>query len=320
MLRAIGGLESISSGKIKIGERDVTNVAPKHRDIAFVFQNYALYAHLTVRNNIAFPLRARKTPKDEIAGRVEDVARRAGLEQLLDRKPSELSGGQQQRVAIARALVRQPSVFLFDEPMSNLDAQLRLDLRHEVLELQQSLGVTSVWVTHDQEEAMAMGDRILVVNQGMVEQNASPEMLYSEPTNAYVAGAIGSPQINMLTGHSASGILNSDGMNLPLFEGAPEGNITVGFRPEDIHPFNGGHTELEETQPFEAKVQLIELLGARAIVSLAIGTQRLTAVFSRRDLGDIKEFDKIKVSIAKDRFLFFKSGADNRGERIYLSD
>ena len=320
MLRAIGGLESISSGKIKIGERDVTNLAPKHRDIAFVFQNYALYAHLTVRANIAFPLKARKTPKSEIPGRVEDVARRAGLEQLLDRKPSELSGGQQQRVAIARALVRQPSVFLFDEPMSNLDAQLRLDLRHEVLELQQSLGVTSVWVTHDQEEAMAMGDRILVVNQGMVEQNASPEALYSEPVNAYVAGTIGSPQMNMLTGNSSGGVLNSNDMTLKMFEGAPEGNITVGFRPEDIHPYNESDSSFEGTEPFEAKVQLVELLGARAIVSLVVGSQRLTAVFGRRDLGDIKEFDVVKVSIAKDRLLFFKPDADNRGERIYLNN
>ena len=310
MLRSIGGLESISSGRILIGERDVTNVAPKNRDIAFVFQNYALYAHLSVRANIGFPLKARKTPKDEIAGRVEDVARRAGLEKLLDRKPAELSGGQQQRVAIARALVRQPSVFLFDEPMSNLDAQLRLDLRHEVLELQQSLGVTSVWVTHDQEEAMAMGDRILVVNHGTVEQNASPENLYSDPINSYVAGAIGSPQMNMINGRAANGILKAAGSKYPLFAGCPDGDITAGIRPEDIHPVADG-TE----GSFKAKVQLIELLGARAIVSLAVGERRLNAVFSRRELGDIQELDTISVSMAKDRLLFFKPDS---GERIRL--
>ena len=307
MLRSIGGLESVTSGRILIGDRDVTNLAPKHRDIAFVFQNYALYAHLTVRKNIGFPLKARKMPRAQIADRVVDVAKRTGLEALLDRKPAELSGGQQQRVAIARAIVREPAVFLFDEPMSNLDAQLRLDLRHEILELQRSLGVTSVWVTHDQEEAMAMGDRILVVNNGIVEQNATPEDLYSDPTNAYVARAIGSPQMNMVIGQSSGGVLEADDFRIPLFPGAPEGRIVVGIRPEDIQPVASNEGS------FEARVQLVELLGARAIVTLLVGSHRLTAVFNRRELADINEQDSIRVATSSDRLLFF---SQDSGERI----
>ncbi|MGE0237083.1 MAG: ABC transporter ATP-binding protein [Parvibaculaceae bacterium] len=315
MLRAIGGLERVNSGRIHIGDRDVTDLAPKHRDIAFVFQNYALYAHLTVRNNIGFPLKARGMPKAEIAGRVEDVAERAGLKALLDRKPSALSGGQQQRVAIARALVRKPKVFLFDEPLSNLDAQLRLDMRREVLELQQSLGVTSVWVTHDQEEAMAMGDRILVVNHGIVEQNAAPEALYSDPINAYVARTIGSPTINMLRGQLNGQGLDVEGVRFPLPGGALQGDIMIGIRPEDIHPVKAGSDQHNATPPFEAKVQLIELLGARAIMTLLVGSHRLTAVFNRRDLADIREFDTIRVSAASDRLLYFKP---ETGERIRM--
>ena len=313
MLRSIGGLERVTSGRIYIGDRDVTDQAPKYRDIAFVFQNYALYGHLTVRNNIGFPLKARKMAKKDIAARVEDVAARTGLSALLDRKPSALSGGQQQRVAIARALVRQPSVFLFDEPLSNLDAQLRLDMRREVLELQQSLGVTSVWVTHDQEEAMAMGDRILVVNHGVVEQNASPETLYSNPVNAYVAGAIGSPPMNMIRGKSKDGVLDSDGFQIPLFDGAIEGDLIVGIRPEDIHPARAYADDRSFTRSFEAKVQLVELLGARAIVTLLVGNHRLTAVFNRRDLADIREFDVIRVATSADRVFFFHPES---GERI----
>ena len=315
MLRAIGGLERVNSGRIFIGDRDVTDLAPKHRDIAFVFQNYALYAHLTVRNNIGFPLKARGMPKDEIARRVEDVAERTGLKALLDRKPSALSGGQQQRVAIARALVRKPKVFLFDEPLSNLDAQLRLDMRREVLELHQSLGVTSVWVTHDQEEAMAMGDRILVVNQGIVEQNAAPETLYSDPVNAYVARAIGSPTINMLRGKLNGQGLDVEGVYFPLTGGALHGDIMIGVRPEDIHPVKTAADHPNATPPFEAKVQLIELLGARAIMTLLVGNHRLTAVFNRRDLADIRQFDTIRVSAARDRLLYFKP---ETGQRIRL--
>jgi multiple sugar transport system ATP-binding protein len=312
MLRAIGGLESVSSGQIRIGERDVTRLAPKDRDIAFVFQNYALYAHLTVRNNIAFPLKARKTPKAEIARRVEEVAAKTGLEALLDRKPAELSGGQQQRVAIARALVRQPSVFLFDEPLSNLDAQLRLDVRHEVLELQRSLGVTSVWVTHDQEEAMAMGDRILVVNRGIVEQNSSPEELYSNPVNAYVARAIGSPPMNMLRGKVANGVLNHGGVSVPVSADAPEGDVIVGIRPEDLHPAGEEIPGIAMTAAFEARVQLVELLGARAIVTLMVGEERVIAVFSRRELGSIKAFDTIRVAAASDRLNYFDPESGKR--------
>jgi multiple sugar transport system ATP-binding protein len=210
----------------------------------------------------------------------------------------------------ALQFVREPSVFLFDEPLSGLDAQLRLDVRHEVLELQQSLGTTSVWVTHDQEEAMAMGDRILVVNRGIVEQNASPEELYSDPANAYVAGAIGSPAMNKLRGQSHNGELCLEGVTVPLFSGAPEGDIVAGIRPEDLHPVQRSS---DPSGTFEATVQLIELLGARAIVTLIAGQQRLTSVFNRRDLVGINEFDTIRLRATPDRLLFFHP---ETGQRI----
>jgi multiple sugar transport system ATP-binding protein len=199
-LRMIAGLESISSGTLQIGDRVVNDVHPKDRDIAFVFQNYALYPHMTVRDNIGFALKLRRTPKDEIEKRVNDAARLLELTEYLDRKPGQLSGGQRQRVAMGRAIVRRPQVFLMDEPLSNLDAKLRVQMRAEISRLQHSLGVTTVYVTHDQIEAMTMGDRVAVLSAGYLQQVDTPQNLYDRPDNLFVATFMGSPQMNLLLG------------------------------------------------------------------------------------------------------------------------
>jgi multiple sugar transport system ATP-binding protein len=304
MLRSIAGLERISDGQIFIGDRDVTDLAPKERDIAFVFQNYALYGHLTVRDNIGFPLRARKVPKREIAARVDDVAERLGLTPLLNRKPRALSGGQQQRVAIGRALVREPSVFLFDEPLSNLDAQLRLDMRREIIQLQRSLQVTSVWVTHDQEEAMAMGDQILVVNKGVVEQQDEPERLYMNPVNEYVASTIGSPPMNLAKGDIQGGRFTGEHFEVDVARDLPDGPVTLGVRPEDLYVAEVVDSDHSMAQ-LDAYVELIELLGPRAIVTLRVGETTLTGVFSRRELATLAEAETVRIAAPFNRLHFF---------------
>src|SRR5919107_5456191 len=197
-LRMLAGLEDVNDGRILIGDRDVTNEAPKDRDIAMVFQNYALYPHMSVADNMGFALKIAGTPKDEIRKRVEEAAKILDLEQYLDRKPKALSGGQRQRVAMGRAIVRQPQAFLMDEPLSNLDAKLRVQMRAEIARIQHELGVTTVYVTHDQTEAMTMGDRVAVIRKGMLQQVDMPERLYERPRNIFVAGFIGSPAMNLL--------------------------------------------------------------------------------------------------------------------------
>ena len=199
-LRALAGLEPVTSGRVSIGGKDVTGLEPADRDIAMVFQNYALYPHMNVRKNIGYPLRLAKMPKAEIAAKVEETARVLGLSELLDRKPKDLSGGQRQRVAMGRALVRNPQVFLLDEPLSNLDAKLRVHMRTEVAALQRRLGVTTVYVTHDQVEAMTLGDRVAVLKDGVLQQVAAPRELYDRPVNMFVAGFIGSPAMNLFPG------------------------------------------------------------------------------------------------------------------------
>src|SRR6476660_6432348 len=200
-LRMLAGLEEINGGKIFIGDRDVTNVAPKDRDIAMVFQNYALYPHMTVADNMAFSLKMAKVPKEERMARVKEAAKLLDLEQYLERKPTALSGGQRQRVAMGRAIVRQPQVFCMDEPLSNLDAKLRVSTRTQIAALQQRLGITTVYVTHDQVEAMTMGDRVAVLKDGVLQQVDTPLNLYDKPVNSFVAGFIGSPAMNLLTTH-----------------------------------------------------------------------------------------------------------------------
>src|ERR671924_4131 len=216
LLRSIGGLEKVTGGRIRIGDRDVTRLQPAARDLAMVFQNYALYPHMTVRKNLGYGLRVRKTPRKEIARRVGEVARMLGLDELLDRRPGQLSGGQQQRVAMGRAIIRDPAAFLMDEPLSNLDAKLRVQMRTEVSRIQQRLGTTMVYVTHDQTEAMTLGDRVALMRAGLLQQVGTPKELYDNPVNLFVAGFIGSPAMNFLPTTCEENTLRTPLGDIPL--------------------------------------------------------------------------------------------------------
>jgi multiple sugar transport system ATP-binding protein len=273
-LRMIAGLEDISSGTIRIGDRVVNEVPPKDRDIAMVFQNYALYPHMTVYKNMAFGLKLRKTPKDEIHQRVTDAATLLGIQDLLDRKPKALSGGQRQRVALGRAIVRQPAAFLFDEPLSNLDAKLRVEMRAELNKLHHRLRTTMIYVTHDQIEAMTLGDRIAVMNNGVIQQLAAPLDLYDAPVNQFVASFLGTPPMNFLAGRvedAAGQILFHDGSNTfelpswakPAIQGLSHREAVFGVRPEDITLGDRDHG------PVRAKVNVVEPLGDEMIVYLS---------------------------------------------------
>src|SRR6266480_2298765 len=241
-LRCLAGLEEITAGQIKIDARVVNRVPPKDRNIAMVFQSYALYPHMTVFDNLAFGLKLMKTPKDEIKRRVEEAAKILDLEKLLDRKPRALSGGQRQRVALGRAIVREPSAFLMDEPLSNLDAKLRVQTRAEILRLQRRLGVTTIYVTHDQVEAMTMGDRIAVMSNGVLQQVGNPQALYENPVNVFVAAFIGSPAMNFARAVAENGDLKLGGTRLELSGRAQRAaaqhgsgkDLLIGFRPEDL--------------------------------------------------------------------------------------
>ena len=240
-LRLIAGLEDATGGEIAIGGRVVNNLEPKDRDIAMVFQNYAIYPHMTVRKNIGFGLRTAKMSKADKDARIDEVAGILGMTDLLARKPSQLSGGQRQRVAIGRAMVRDPAVFLFDEPLSNLDAQLRAQMRLEIKKLHQRVGNTIIFVTHDQVEAMTMADRIVIMKDGHIQQVGTPAEVYHKPANTFVARFIGAPSMNMLSGMVENGELRmASGAALDLGAGLPEGReITIGVRPEDLHPGDG---------------------------------------------------------------------------------
>ena len=285
-LRMIAGLESISSGKLMIGDRVVNDVHPKDRDIAFVFQNYALYPHMTVRDNIGFALKLRKTPKAEIEERVAEAARLLELTDYLDRKPGQLSGGQRQRVAMGRAIVRRPQVFLMDEPLSNLDAKLRVQMRAEISRLQHNLGVTTIYVTHDQIEAMTMGDRVAVLSAGRLQQIDSPQRLYDRPDNLFVATFIGSPQMNLLMGRisaPADGRATvtigpspleipparlADSPRLREYDGR---DVIVGIRPEDFE--DATLVEDPSLPRVEVNVLLREGLGAEVVMHATIDAQ-----------------------------------------------
>jgi len=270
-LRCVAGLEDISDGRLLIGDRVVNNVAPKDRDIAMVFQSYALYPHMSVFDNLAFGLKLRKTKKEDIDRRVKEAASILGLERFLDRKPRALSGGQRQRVALGRAIVREPSVFLMDEPLSNLDAKLRVQTRAEIARLHQRLGTTTVYVTHDQVEAMTMGDRIAVMKDGLLQQVGSPQELYDHPVNIFVAGFIGSPSMNFATTKAEGKDLMFGGAKLELSgeqaraaESRPDGaQVLIGFRPEHIELANGqGGSAVR----FPAKVDVVEYLGNEELI------------------------------------------------------
>ena len=267
-LRMLAGLEDVNSGRIFIGDKDVTDVQPKNRDIAMVFQNYALYPHMTVRENMGFALKIAGTPKDEINKRVEEAARILDLEPYLDRKPKALSGGQRQRVAMGRAIVRKPQVFLMDEPMSNLDAKLRVQTRTQIASLQRELGVTTVYVTHDQTEALTMGDRIAVLAGGLLQQVGTPQEMYERPANEFVAGFIGSPAMNLGKFKVEGNVAKLGTAEVPLSQATldamvpeDEGKITIGFRPEGLEVVSA---ETENTIPIE--VEFVEELGSDAYI------------------------------------------------------
>ncbi|HIC89603.1 MAG TPA: ATP-binding cassette domain-containing protein, partial [Anaerolineae bacterium] len=277
-----------------------------------VFQNYALYPHMRVYDNIAFGLMARKMPKDEIDQRVRRAAQMLGIEELLHRRPRELSGGQQQRVAIGRAIVREPNVFLFDEPLSNLDAKLRVDMRTELLRLHREIRTTVIYVTHDQEEAMTLGDRIIIMNYGVVMQAGSPREVYYRPQNRFVASFIGSPSMNMIPGRFESGMFLGEEIRLPVSdEVVPSREVLLGVRPEDVY-IQGTLPSERETQPVEMMLEVIELLGARAILSLARGSLSLKAVVEERVLESIREGDLIPVTFDRQRLHFFDAQSEKR--------
>ncbi len=280
-LRMIAGLEDISEGELYIGDKKVNDVAPKDRDIAMVFQNYALYPHMTVFKNMAFGLTLRKMPKAEIKQKVEDAAKVLGIEHLLERKPKALSGGQRQRVALGRAMVRNPAVFLLDEPLSNLDAKLRNQMRTEISKLHRDLGTTFVYVTHDQTEAMTMGDRIVVMKDGYIQQIDTPQNLYNMPCNLFVAGFIGSPQMNFINGtvvKTESGFAADFGGNrivLPeskheLLEPYTGKEVIFGIRPEDIS------ISREDGTGIEMNIDLVELLGAEMYLHCELDNAKFT--------------------------------------------
>ncbi|MDV6012121.1 sn-glycerol-3-phosphate ABC transporter ATP-binding protein UgpC [Haloechinothrix sp. LS1_15] len=261
-LRMLAGLEEIDSGGVAIGGKDVTGLPPKHRDIAMVFQNYALYPHMNVADNMGFALKIAGRPKSEIAERVQEAAKLLDLENYLDRKPKALSGGQRQRVAMGRAIVRQPQVFCMDEPLSNLDAKLRVSTRTQIAALQRRLGTTTVYVTHDQVEAMTMGDRVALLDEGVLQQCGTPRELYDRPANVFVAGFIGSPAMNLRTGRLTDSGADIGGMTVPLARdvrqaAAADGTVTVGMRPESLELVGTG-------EGATATVTLVEELGSDA--------------------------------------------------------
>lgn len=280
-LRCLAGLEEISAGEIRIGDRVVNDVPPKDRDIAMVFQSYALYPHMSVYDNMAFGLKLRKTPKDEIERRVREAAQILGIESYLDRKPKALSGGQRQRVALGRALVREPSVFLLDEPLSNLDAKLRVQTRAEITKLHKNLATTFIYVTHDQVEAMTMADRIAVMKDGVLQQVDSPQNLYDHPVNLFVAGFIGSPSMNFfnctLTGDASEMYVDTGALRVRLPESIATQvkdylgkSIVLGVRPEDIHSPDYLPAGVQGAT-VHAKVELTEMMGSEIFVYMIAG-------------------------------------------------
>ncbi len=310
-LRMIAGLEDISSGEFHIGDRLVNNVEPKDRDIAMVFQSYALYPHMTVFDNMAFALKLRKMPKAEIKKKVEETAEIIGLTPLLDRRPKALSGGQRQRVALGRAVVREPKVFLMDEPLSNLDAKLRGHMRAEIIKLHRRVGATTIYVTHDQVEAMTMADRIVVMKDGIVQQIDSPKTLYDFPKNMFVAGFIGSPAMNfievtykdnniMFDGHT---FVVPQGKASVLNQGGYDGkNIVIGIRPEDI----GATGILLEAYPaatFTTKIDFAELLGHDYNIHFTLAGVSITSTIKARNI--ISSGDEMKLAFDMNKMHFF---------------
>lgn len=321
-LRMIAGLEEISKGELYIGGKLVNDVEPKERDIAMVFQNYALYPHMSVYDNMAFALKLRKAPKDEIDKKVREAAKRLDIEHLLERKPKALSGGQRQRVALGRAIVREPKVFLMDEPLSNLDAKLRVQMRTEISKLYQSLGTTFIYVTHDQVEALTMGTRIVVMKDGIVQQVDTPLNIYNTPTNLFVAGFIGSPQMNLVSGM----VVENDGKIYCKFEennillpevkasvlkekGYVNKEVVFGMRPEHLDD----NSELIENNPkatLTGAVEVVERMGAESYIYFKSGNNNMTARVDGSTKCEPK--DKIKLYVENENIHVFDKETELR--------
>ena len=306
-LRCLAGLEEITAGQIKIDDRVVNRVPSKDRNIAMVFQSYALYPHMTVFNNLAFGLKLMKTPKAEIKRRVEEASKILDLERFLDRKPRALSGGQRQRVALGRAIVREPAAFLMDEPLSNLDAKLRVQTRAEISRIQQRLGTTTVYVTHDQVEAMTMGDRIAVMRDGILQQVGSPPELYTSPVNKFVAAFIGSPAMNFATVHADDGklkmgnqLLHLTGSRAKIAADRKGKKLEIGFRPEDLEIANGTG---DGAVRFPASVDVVEYLGNQELLHAdAEGNEIVALVPSEKK---VQIGDKVEFTIPTDKLHMF---------------
>jgi multiple sugar transport system ATP-binding protein len=303
LLRSIGGLEKVTAGRIMIGERDVTTLAPAARDLAMVFQNYALYPHMTVRQNLGYALRVRRRPRSEIKQRVQTVAELLGLEELLDRRPGQLSGGQQQRVAMGRAIIREPAAFLMDEPLSNLDAKLRVTMRTSLQQLHARLGTTTVYVTHDQVEAMTLGQRVAVMRDGRVQQVDIPQRLYDDPENVFVAAFIGSPSMNLVAGRVDDDSVAVSDVRIPLDRerrptATAEGGLVVGIRPEAFEDAAFAPAGLPQ---FDVRVEVVEELGSDAFVFFEVDAAPIVVEGALSEEG---EDERLTLLAQNERALF----------------
>ncbi|WP_082234732.1 ABC transporter ATP-binding protein [Halobacillus massiliensis] len=317
-LRMIAGLEEISSGDFLIDDKRMNDVAPKDRDIAMVFQNYALYPHMNVYDNMAFGLKLRKMDKKEIEQRVNNAAKILGLEALLDRKPKALSGGQRQRVALGRAIVRDAKVFLMDEPLSNLDAKLRVQMRAEIQKLHQRLQTTTIYVTHDQTEAMTMATRLVVMKDGIIQQVGAPKEVYDKPENVFVGGFIGSPAMNFFHGTLEEGLVNLAGTTLAVPEGKMKTlreqgyigkEIVLGVRPEDMHD-EQLFIDANSDKTINADIEVAELMGAESYLYSRVGDQEFVARVDSR--SDIHGGDKIQLAFDMNKAHFFDAETEDR--------
>jgi sn-glycerol 3-phosphate transport system ATP-binding protein len=302
LLRMIAGLEDITSGEISLDGKVINNIDPSERDVAMVFQNYALYPHMSVYNNMAYGLKNRGISKEDIATKVNDAAELLEIDQLLSRKPSMLSGGQRQRVAMGRAIVRNPKIFLFDEPLSNLDAKLRNQMRLEIKKLQRQMDVTSVFVTHDQTEAMTLGDRIVVINNGIVEQVGTPKDIYSKPNTKFVAEFIGSPQMNLFNCKIENGNAKIGDVHINLENSINIQDASIGVRPDDI--------QVNQNGKFETKANLVEYLGSDMIIYSSIGNQDFSCKLSSKI--DVKAGDNFKFDILSPSVHIFDNTTNKR--------
>jgi multiple sugar transport system ATP-binding protein len=314
LLRMIAGLEEVTEGEIWIGDREVARLAPRERDIAMVFQNYALYPHMSVAKNLGYGLKVRKTPKDEIDRRVAEVARLLGLQDLLQRRPGALSGGQRQRVAMGRAIVREPAAFLMDEPLSNLDAKLRVDMRAELARLHDRLGITTVYVTHDQVEAMTLGSRVAVMRDGTVQQVDTPQSLYREPVNLFVAAFIGSPSMNLVEGQVSGDSIEFAGFRIPLAAGrrpagVDSGSVIMGIRPQD---FEDARTADAALPRIEVDAMVVEELGSATHVLFTVDAPPVDAESVRAASDD---GERAQLIATDQRALFTAEVAEESGVR-----